>query len=345
MTQAAAAFLAGLVSFATPCVLPLVPAYLSAIGVQSGDPRSALRAGLPFVAGFSAVFVLLGAGAAVVGGSLADHRLDLVHLAGIVIVAMGFVMMGLLRVPLFERSLVPAVGPARRTGSPLLLGGAFGLCWTPCVGPVLASLLALASSSRTVASGAGLLAVYSDRAGAAVPGRGRRDGPRDGGRPGRARALRRRPGGVRGAAGGGRAGGLLRPYVHGQRLGGTGQPGLLRPVSVGACPRGLRYNRSPSNRAQEGRLTYIIAEPCIDLKDKSCIDVCPVDCIHEFDRMLVIDPEECIDCGACEPECPVEAIYPEDALPDKWEAYVKINYAFPDADVINRLVNEVKAVQ
>ncbi len=66
-------------------------------------------------------------------------------------------------------------------------------------------------------------------------------------------------------------------------------------------------------------MTYIIAEPCIDEKDKSCIDVCPVDCIHEYDRMLVIDPEECIDCGACEPECPVEAIYPEDALPDKWE--------------------------
>ena len=85
-------------------------------------------------------------------------------------------------------------------------------------------------------------------------------------------------------------------------------------------------------------MTYIIAEPCIDVKDKSCIDVCPVDCIHEYDRMLVIDPEECIDCGACEPECPVEAIYPEDALPDKWEPFVKINYAFPDADIINQLV-------
>ena len=67
-------------------------------------------------------------------------------------------------------------------------------------------------------------------------------------------------------------------------------------------------------------MTYIIGEPCIDIKDKSCVDVCPVDCIHEFDRMLVIDPEECIDCGACEPECPVEAIFPEDALPDKWDA-------------------------
>ena len=76
-------------------------------------------------------------------------------------------------------------------------------------------------------------------------------------------------------------------------------------------------------------MTYIISEPCIDIKDRSCVDVCPVDCIHEFERMLVIDPEECIDCGACEPECPVEAIFPEDALPDKWEPFVKINYAFP----------------
>src|SRR6185437_3359193 len=93
---------------------------------------------------------------------------------------------------------------------------------------------------------------------------------------------------------------------------------------------------------QEGRLTYIFAEPCIDLKDKSCIDVCPVDCIHEFARMLVIDPEECIDCGACEPECPVEAIYPEDALPDKWEPFVKINYAYPDGETIDKLTDEVK---
>jgi ferredoxin len=85
-------------------------------------------------------------------------------------------------------------------------------------------------------------------------------------------------------------------------------------------------------------VTYIIAEPCIDIKDKSCVDVCPVDCIHEFNRMLVIDPEECIDCGACEPECPVEAIYPEDALPDKWQDFVKINYAFPDGEAINGLV-------
>ena len=77
-------------------------------------------------------------------------------------------------------------------------------------------------------------------------------------------------------------------------------------------------------------VTYIIAEPCIDIKDRSCVDVCPVDCIHEAARILVIDPEECIDCGACEPECPVEAIFPEDALPEKWNDFVPINYAYGD---------------
>lgn len=75
-------------------------------------------------------------------------------------------------------------------------------------------------------------------------------------------------------------------------------------------------------------MTYVIAEPCIDTKDKTCIDVCPVDCIHETERMLVIDPDECIDCGACKPECPVEAIFPEDALPEKWRAFVTINAAW-----------------
>jgi NAD-dependent dihydropyrimidine dehydrogenase PreA subunit/DNA-binding MarR family transcriptional regulator len=104
--------------------------------------------------------------------------------------------------------------------------------------------------------------------------------------------------------------------------------------------------RSSYSKRKDAVVTYIIAEPCIDIKDKSCVDVCPVDCIHEFDRILVIDPEECIDCGACEPECPVEAIFPEDALPDKWNDFVEINYAFRDApdgetaETINRLVDD-----
>ncbi len=96
-------------------------------------------------------------------------------------------------------------------------------------------------------------------------------------------------------------------------------------------------------------MPYVITEACINTKDKACVDVCPVDCIHprkdeaEFatPRMLYIHPDECIDCGACEPVCPVEAIFPEDALPDKWEPFVKINYAYSDGmDVVDKLVDE-----
>ena len=88
-------------------------------------------------------------------------------------------------------------------------------------------------------------------------------------------------------------------------------------------------------------MTCIIAEPCIDIKDKSCLDVCPVDCIHETERMLVIDPQECIECGACEPECPMEAIFPEDALPERWHAFVRINYGYSAGpDEVNRLATE-----
>jgi ferredoxin len=76
-------------------------------------------------------------------------------------------------------------------------------------------------------------------------------------------------------------------------------------------------------------MTYIIAEPCIDVKDKACVEVCPVDCIHPTDgegvTMLYIDPDECIDCGACEPECPVEAIFAEEDLPEEWNSYIEIN--------------------
>lgn len=68
-------------------------------------------------------------------------------------------------------------------------------------------------------------------------------------------------------------------------------------------------------------MTYVIAEPCVDVKDKSCIDECPVDCIYEGDRMLYIHPDECVDCGACEPVCPVEAIYYEDDVPAEYTEF------------------------
>jgi len=75
-------------------------------------------------------------------------------------------------------------------------------------------------------------------------------------------------------------------------------------------------------------MTYVIAEPCIDVLDRSCIDECPVDCIYEGRRMLYIHPDECIDCGACEPVCPVEAIFEEDDVPDEWAVYTRANEDF-----------------
>ena len=75
-------------------------------------------------------------------------------------------------------------------------------------------------------------------------------------------------------------------------------------------------------------MTYVIAEPCVDVMDQACVAVCPVDCIHfeqGVDRTLYIDPNECIDCGACEPACPTKAIFPEESLPAKWADYTALN--------------------
>ena len=75
-------------------------------------------------------------------------------------------------------------------------------------------------------------------------------------------------------------------------------------------------------------MTYVIALPCVDLKDKACVEECPVDCIYEGDRMMYIHPDECVDCGACEPVCPTEAIFYEDDVPEKFNDYKDINKDF-----------------
>jgi ferredoxin len=72
-------------------------------------------------------------------------------------------------------------------------------------------------------------------------------------------------------------------------------------------------------------MPYIVAEPCIRCKYTDCVEVCPVDCFYEGPNMLVIHPDECIDCGACEPVCPTKAIFPEDSLPEQWKEYVQLN--------------------
>ena len=92
-------------------------------------------------------------------------------------------------------------------------------------------------------------------------------------------------------------------------------------------------------------MPYVITEACIGTKDKSCVDVCPVDCIHggDDDPQLYIDPDECIDCGACEPECPVNAIYPEDSLPSQWATFTTIDATwYQDKAAARQSVDEWK---
>jgi len=167
------AFAAGFVSFLAPCVLPLVPGYLSAVSSveadrlgEPGASRRVLLSSLPFVAGLVAVFVLLGAGAAAIGLSIARNQFLLQEISGFVLIVFGLVFMGLLPWP---QRLVGAglVQGARRRGSGFLLGGAFAVCAAPCIGPVLGSILVLAGDSGTVWEGSTLLAVYA--LGLAVP--------------------------------------------------------------------------------------------------------------------------------------------------------------------------------
>jgi len=75
-------------------------------------------------------------------------------------------------------------------------------------------------------------------------------------------------------------------------------------------------------------MTYVIAQPCVDVKDRACVDECPVDCIYEGERSLYINADECVDCGACEPVCPTEAIFYEDDVPEEWEDYTRANIDF-----------------
>jgi len=159
------AFLAGLFSVVTTCVLPLVPGYLSAVSAveidrlgERGISRRVVAASIPFVLGFTAVFVLLGAAAAAVGSAV-DKRTQL-EIAGFVLVVLGLAFLGVMPWP--ERAVAPGLlQRAQGSGSRALLGGAFAVCAAPCIGTVLASILVLASSSGTLVRGVVLLIAYS----------------------------------------------------------------------------------------------------------------------------------------------------------------------------------------
>ena len=165
------AFLAGLVSVITPCVLPLVPGYLSAVSAvevdrlgERGVGKRVAVASIPFILGFTVVFVALGAGAAAIASAV-DKQTQ-IKIAGFVLIVIGLAFTGLLPWP--ERAVAPGLlQHARHRGSNALLGGAFAVCAAPCIGTVLASILVLASSSGTIARGVVLLVAYSLGLGAA----------------------------------------------------------------------------------------------------------------------------------------------------------------------------------
>jgi cytochrome c-type biogenesis protein len=182
----ATAWVAGLLSVLSPCVLPLMPAYLSLVSGVSVEElrarasegevrRRVMIAAFAFVGGFSAVFVLLGASATLAGRWLRAFRLELfgldvgiAQLAGLVIIVMGLHLVGVLRIPaLYQERRFQGPGRAAGPVGAALVGGAFAFGWTPCVGPILGGILTLAGARDTVFQGMALLTVYS--AGLAVP--------------------------------------------------------------------------------------------------------------------------------------------------------------------------------
>jgi cytochrome c-type biogenesis protein len=174
-TTVVAAFAVGFVSFISPCVLPLVPGYLSTISgvsfadIQEGRGRAqVLGPALLFCLAFTAMFVALGMSATGLGQTLNDHRAVLRQISGVVIALMGVLFIGTLFIPFFNREWRPEQLMRRaHTGGPLIAGVAFAVAWLPCTGPTLGAILTAASTKSTVGEGGVLLAFYA--LGLAVP--------------------------------------------------------------------------------------------------------------------------------------------------------------------------------
>jgi cytochrome c-type biogenesis protein len=165
----ALAFVAGVVSFTSPCCLPLMPGYLSYVSGVAREPSAAvavrnrvISSALLFVLGFATVFTILGAGASTLGGVILRNRPVFMGIAGVFVIVMGLVALGLLRIPFLYREA--RIDLRRIRAGPLgavPFGMAFALGWTPCIGPVLAGILSAAAATQTAWTGAGLLFAYS----------------------------------------------------------------------------------------------------------------------------------------------------------------------------------------
>jgi cytochrome c-type biogenesis protein len=169
-----AAFGAGLVSFLSPCVLPLVPGYLSAVSgvgvteLDRGDWRRIVGPALVFIASFSLVFILLGLAATGIGQALRENQQTLTEVGGVVMIVMGVFFVAAFFLPRLNREWhVDALMQRAGQGGPVIAGLAFSIAWSPCVGPTLGSILTLAAIEDTPGEGAFLLAVYS--AGLGIP--------------------------------------------------------------------------------------------------------------------------------------------------------------------------------
>lgn len=169
MGAVALAFVAGVVSFTSPCCLPLMPGYLSYVSGVAGESSGAvalrsrvISSSLLFVLGFATVFTILGAGASTLGGVILVNRPVFMGIAGAFVVVMGLAALGVLRIPVLYREA--RIDLRRIKAGPIgavPLGMAFALGWTPCIGPVLAGILTAAAATQTAWTGAGLLFVYS----------------------------------------------------------------------------------------------------------------------------------------------------------------------------------------
>lgn len=157
------AFVAGVLSFLSPCVLPLVPSYLAYVGGSSQAKRRVLLSNsLLFILGFGLVFVALGASASLIGSLLRGNKDLLTMIGGVIVIFFGLVMLGVIRLPWLYRDSRPQYrGETQTPWGALLLGMAFAAGWTPCIGPILGGILGLAGASGTLVTGVGLLAVYS----------------------------------------------------------------------------------------------------------------------------------------------------------------------------------------
>jgi cytochrome c-type biogenesis protein len=164
------AFLAGVLSFLSPCVLPLVPTYLAFVGGSGATRPLLLRNASLFVLGFSLVFIAMGASASALGSVLREQHEVLTIAGGVIVIVFGLVMLGVIRLPFLYRDTRLNVGSTTDTQRPwgaTLLGMAFAFGWTPCIGPVLGAILTAAGASGSLTTGVGLLTAYA--AGLALP--------------------------------------------------------------------------------------------------------------------------------------------------------------------------------